>query len=91
MLRCPSFQHHGSGPVSSNCLCELVSYIPVEKLESKANAMDVKSLIERLIVRLWNRQYYLAFHASDTPWTRLQRKGLTRIAELLTERLKQRM
>lgn len=79
------------GPVSSNCLREFLSYVPIVKFESKSNTMDVKSLIERLIVWLWNRQYYLTFHASDTSWTRLQRKGLTRMAELLTERLKQRM
>lgn len=45
--------------------------------------MDIKSGIQRLIVLLWNRQYRLAYEEPNTLWTRMQRKALRRVAEML--------
>jgi hypothetical protein len=53
--------------------------------------MDVKSTIQQIIVKLWNRQYYLAFRAPDTFWTRLQRKSLKKVAEGLAELMKRQL
>ena len=78
-------------PVYYNCLNESISYAPQRKLKSYPCAMDVKSVMQRVIVRLWNRQYHLAFDAPDTVWTRLQRRGLKRIARQLTKLLESRM
>lgn len=42
-----------------------------------------KNLLEKIVVQLWNRQYYLAYEAPDTIRTRLERCVLTRTARWL--------
>lgn len=40
-------------------------------------------MLEKLIVRLWNRQYYLAYEAPDSIRTRIERRILTQTARWL--------
>lgn len=42
-----------------------------------------KKLMEKFVVQLWNRQYYLAYEAPDTVRTRLERRLLKRTARWL--------
>ena len=44
-----------------------------------------KKLLKKLIVRLWSRQYYLAYEAPDTVRTRLERRLLKRTARWLID------